>query len=155
MPIKQRLQELAIELKVPAAPVANYIGYNSIGDIVYISGQICMEDGKLKYAGKLGKDYDVAAGQKAARLCAINLLSQLNSACQGDLGRVKQVIMLNIFINSTDDFKEQAQVANGASDLIAAIFGAKGKHARAAVSCNSLPLGTAVEISAMVQIDKD
>jgi len=153
MTINAKLQEQEIELQDPAAPVANYVGYNLIGDMIYVSGQICMENGVLKYAGKLGSDYNVEDGQKAARICAINILAQLNAACGGNLNKVKKVVMLQIFINSESDFTDQAQVANGASDLIADIFGEKGKHARAAISCNSLPRNTAVEISATVQLE--
>lgn len=153
MSANAKLKEYAIELKEPAAPVANYVGYNIVGDMAYISGQICVENGELKYTGKLGKDYSIAEGQQAAKLCATNILAQINSICAGDLDKVKKVVMLQIFVNSTDDFTEQAQVANGASDLIAGVFGEKGKHARAAVSCNSLPRNTAVEVSAIVQLE--
>ncbi|MBT4921390.1 MAG: RidA family protein [Rickettsiales bacterium] len=153
MSINTKLQEQEIELQEPSAPVANYVGYNVVGDMVYVSGQICIENGELKYAGKLGSDYSIEDGQSAARICAINILSQLNAACGGDLNKVKQVVMLQIFINSESDFTDQALVANGASDLIADVFGEKGKHARAAISCNSLPRGTAVEVTAIVQLD--
>ncbi|MBL6785267.1 MAG: RidA family protein [Rickettsiales bacterium] len=153
MSINAKLQELEIVLDEPAAPVANYVGYNIVGDIIYVSGQICLENGELKYQGKIGSNHSAEIGQKAARLCAVNVLKQIKSACNGDLSKVKKIAMLQIFVNSTDDFTDQAIVANGASDLIAEVFGEKGKHARAAVSCNSLPLNTSVEVSATVQIE--
>ena len=153
MSINAKIKEQEIVLQEPATPVANYVGYNQINDILHISGQICIENGELKYKGKLGSDLTVAEGQQAARICAINILAQINKACDGDLNKVKKVVMLQIFVNSDNDFTDQALVANGASDLIAEIFGEKGKHARAAVSCNSLPLNTAVEVSATVQIE--
>jgi enamine deaminase RidA (YjgF/YER057c/UK114 family) len=153
MSINAKLQEQEIVLQEPATPVANYVGFSQVNDILHISGQICMENGELKYKGKLGSDLTIEEGQKAARICAINILSQINKACGGDLNKVKKVIMLQIFVNSENNFTDQALVANGASDLIAEIFGEKGKHARAAVSCNSLPLNTAVEVSATVQIE--
>ena len=150
--VKENLLKNDIILNEPAAPVANYVGYNIVGNVLYISGQLPLENGNLKYKGKLGQDFDISQGQQAARLCAINMLAQINSAWEGNLEKVEKITTLNIFINSTDDFIEQAQVANGASDLIANIFGEKGKHTRAAVSSNSLPLGCAVEVAAIVQL---
>ncbi|WP_296990376.1 RidA family protein, partial [Thalassospira sp. UBA1131] len=119
--------------------------------LVHISGQITMENGELKFIGKLGADYDVETGQKAARLCALNLVAQLKAAI-GDLDKVTRVVKLNAFVNSAPDFTDQPKVVNGASDTMVEIFGDAGKHARSAVGVAALPLGVAVEIDGIFEI---
>ncbi|WP_333848143.1 RidA family protein [Phaeobacter italicus] len=151
MDIEAKLKELGIELPAAPAPAANYVPYVVAGDMVYISGQISADAGGL-ITGKLGADMDVAAGQKAARQCAIALLAQLKAACGGDLDRLKRVVKLGAFVNSTDSFTDQPQVVNGASDLMVEVLGDAGRHARSAVSSPSLPLGVAVEIDGVFQI---
>ncbi|MGE0408210.1 MAG: RidA family protein [Amphiplicatus sp.] len=149
--IDQRLKELDITLPSPAAPVANYVPYVVAGGLAFISGQVSTApDGLIK--GRLGEDMDVDQGAEAARACAINLVAQLKAAAGGDLDRVKRVVKLGAFVNSTPDFTDQPKVANGASDLMVAIFGEAGRHARAAVGAPSLPLGAAVEIDGVFEI---
>lgn len=149
--IDARLAELSITLPQATAPVANYVPYVVSGKLVHISGQITMENGELKFVGKLGKDYDVETGQKAARLCALNLIAQLKSAI-GDLDKVTRVVKLNAFVNSAPEFTDQPKVVNGASDTMVEVFGEAGKHARSAVGVASLPLGVAVEIDGIFEI---
>lgn len=149
--IDKALAELGIELPNPVAPVANYVPYVIAGNLVFISGQVSFgPDGLIK--GRLGDGMTLEDGVKAARACGINLLAQLKVACGGDLGRVKRVVKLGGFVASTPDFFDQPKVVNGASDLMVAIFGEAGRHARAAVSAPSLPLGAAVEIDGVFEI---
>lgn len=150
--IDARLKELGIELAEPAAPVANYVGYAISGNNVFISGQLPVIDGKLAYVGKVGDSVSVEDGQKAARACAVNIIAQLRSACGGDLDRVKRIVRLGGFVNSTPDFGDQPKVINGASDLMVEVFGDAGKHCRAAVSAGGLPFNVAVEIEAVAEI---
>lgn len=150
--IEARLKELGIELPAAVAPVANYVPYTVSGNLVIVSGQVTLWGGKAEYVGKLGRDLSVADGQKAARLCALNILAHVKNACGGDLDRMKRVLRLGGFVNCTPDFTEMPQVVNGASDLMVEIFGDAGKHARAAVGVASLPLGVAVEVEAMVEL---
>ncbi|WP_412776565.1 RidA family protein [Thalassospira lucentensis] len=149
--IDAHLADLGITLPAATAPVANYVPYVIAGNLVHISGQITMENGELKFVGKLGKDYQVEDGQKAARLCALNLVAQLKSAI-GDLDKVTRVVKLNAFVNSDPAFTDQPKVVNGASDTMVEIFGDAGKHARSAVGVASLPLGVAVEIDGIFEI---
>ena len=149
--IETRLDALGITLPQANAPVANYLPYVRSGNLVNISGQITMENGELKFIGKLGKDYGVEDGQKAARLCALNLVAQLRAAI-GDLDKVTRVVKLNAFVNSAPDFTDQPKVVNGASDTMVEIFGDTGKHARSAVGVASLPLGVAVEIDGVFEV---
>jgi enamine deaminase RidA (YjgF/YER057c/UK114 family) len=151
--IDARLAELGIEVPEAAAPVANYVGYVVVGKMVYVSGQVTLKDGALQYQGKLGDSISLEDGQAAARLCGINIISQLKAACGGDLDRVKRVVRLGGFVNSTPDFTDQPKVINGASDLMVEVFGDKGRHCRAAVSAASLFLGVAVEIEATAEIE--
>ncbi|WP_282052477.1 RidA family protein [Phaeobacter inhibens] len=151
MDIEAKLKDLGIQLPSAPAPAANYVPYVVVDNMVYISGQISAGPEGL-ITGKLGADMDVAAGQKAARQCAIALLAQLKAACDGDLNRLKRVVKLGAFVNSTDSFTDQPQVVNGASDLMVEVMGDAGRHARAAVSSPSLPLGVAVEIDGVFQI---
>ena len=150
--IDARLQELGIELPQAAAAVANYVPYVVTGNLVFVSGQVTIENGEFKYQGKLGSDLSAEQGQEAARLCALNIIAQLKAACGGDLDRVQRIVKLGGFVNSTPDFKDQPKVINGASDLMVEVFGDKGKHARAAVSAGALPVGVAVEVDAVAEI---
>jgi len=146
-----RLADLGIELPNPSAPAANYAPFVQVGDLVYISGQISMDaNGLVK--GKLGDGYSLDDAYAAARLCGINLISQVRAACDGDLDRVVRVIKLNGFVNATQDFTDHPKVVNGASDLMVEVFGDQGRHARAAVGSSSLPLGVAVEVEGIFQI---
>lgn len=150
--INSRLKELGITLPQAAAPAANYVPYVISGNLLYLSGQLPIEDGKVAVTGHLGRNVDVATGQRAAELCAINILAQASAALGGDLGRIRRIIKLNGFVASTPDFVEQHLVINGASNLIASVLGEPGKHARAAVGMASLPLNAAVEIDAVMEI---
>lgn len=150
--IESRLKELGVTLPAPPVPVASYVPFTISGNLVYISGQVPVQDGAVKYVAKLGDNAGVEIGQAAAQLCAINLLAQLKAACGGDLDRVVRCLKLGVFVNATPDFTQQPEVANGASDLIAAVFGDGGKHARAAVGVGSLPRGVAVEVDAIFEI---
>ena len=150
--IEARLKELGVSLPTPPMPVASYVPYTVSGNLVFLSGQIPIADGALKYVGKLGVDIPLEAGQAAAQLCAINLLAQLKSACGGDLDRVVRCLRLGVFVNAAPEYRQHPEVANGASDLIAALFGDAGKHARAAVGVGSLPRGVAVEVDAIFEI---
>jgi len=150
--IEARLKELGVSLPKPPKPVASYVPFTISGHQVFISGQVPIADGALKYVGKLGVDIPLEAGQAAAQLCAINVLAVLKMACDDDLDRVVQCLKLNVFVNAAPDYTQQPEVANGASDLIAAVFGDAGKHARAAVGVGSLPRGVAVEVDAIFEI---
>ena len=145
------IEELGITLPEAAAPAGNYLPFKRIGDLVYVSGQLPLENGQLKYKGKVGADYSVEEGAEAARLCGINILSQLQAACLGNIDWVSACVKLNVFVNSTDDFTDQPAVANGVSDLMAEVFGDAGKAVRAAVSSNALPFGAAVEVEGVFQ----
>ena len=148
---ESRLKELGITLPNAPAPAANYVPYAISGDLVFVSGQISNgPDGLI--IGKLGDNMDVAAGAAAAKTCALGLVAQLKAACGGDLSRLVRVVKLGGFVNSTDDFTDQPKVINGASDFLVELFGEAGRHARAAVSAPSLPLGVAVEIEGIFQI---
>jgi len=150
--IDARLAELGIEIATPAVPQANYVPYVISGNLVYVSGQVPVVDGEVKFKGKVGDDVDVETAAQAARTCALNIVAQVKAACDGDLDRVKRVIRLGGFINATPDFTDQPPVINGASDLLVDIFGDAGRHARFAVGAGSLPLGVAVEIDAVFEI---
>ncbi|AYG59042.1 RidA family protein [Rhizobium jaguaris] len=150
--IEGRLKELGIVLPQAAAPAANYVPYVISGNLLYLSGQLPMENGRLAITGLLGRDVDVAGGQRAAELCAMNILAQAKAALGGDLGRIKRIIKLNGFVASVPEFVEQHLVINGASNLLANILGDTGKHARAAVGMAALPLNAAVEIDAIMEI---
>jgi enamine deaminase RidA (YjgF/YER057c/UK114 family) len=150
-PIETRLAELGITLPSAPMPAANYVPFVVTGNLVFISGQISQNEGGL-IKGRLGDTMDVAAGADAARACGIAILAQLKNACGGDLSRVVRAVKLGGFVNSTPDFTDQPKVINGASDLMVAVFGDAGRHARAAVSAPSLPLGVAVEIDAVFEI---
>lgn len=150
--IETRLSELGLTLPDAPTPAANYVPFVRSGHTLYVSGQISMTpDGLI--TGKLGEDMDVAAGAEAAKTCALGLLAQVRSACDGDLTRLRRVLKLTGFVNSTGDFKEQPKVINGASDLLVEVLGDAGRHARSAVSAAALPLGVAVEIEGIFEIE--
>lgn len=151
--IDTRLAELGITLPVPAKPVANYVGWVRTGNLVFTAGQVSFKDGKIEYLGKVGKDYSLADAQKAARLCALNVIAQIKEACDGDLDRVKRIVKLVGFVNAVPDFADHPKVVNGASDVMVEVFGDKGKHARSAVGSGSLPVNVAVEVEAVAEIE--
>ena len=151
--IDKRLAEKSIELPQAAAPVANYVPVTIAGKLAFVSGQVTVWNGEFKFKGKLGKDFTVEQGQQAARLCGLNIIAQLRAALGGDLDRVRRVVKLGVFVNSTADFVDQPKVANGVSDLMVEVFGDAGKHARFAVGTNVLPLDLAVEVDAVVELN--
>jgi enamine deaminase RidA (YjgF/YER057c/UK114 family) len=150
--IEARLAELKIELPKAAAPVANYVPVVIAGKTAYTSGQVTVLNGEFKYIGKLGKEFSVEDGQKAARLCGLNVIAQVKAAI-GDLDKVKRVLKLTCFVNSVSEFTDQPKVANGVSDLMVEVFGEAGKHARSAVGVNVLPLNVAVEVEAIFELE--
>jgi len=152
MNYNDRLKELDIKLPDAKAPVGNYVATKISGKMLFISGQISIDNNGQLIKGKVGKDLDTEAGYNAAKRCALSIVSQVKKACGDDLSKVKSCIKLTGFVNSTDDFNEQPKVINGASDLIASIFGEAGMHTRAAVSTNSLPLGVSVEVDAIFEL---
>ncbi|MDB5418417.1 MAG: putative translation initiation inhibitor, yjgF family [Phenylobacterium sp.] len=149
--IEDRLAELGIELPQPNAPVANYVPFVRMGDLIHISGQVSL-DASGGIRGVVGEDLDLAAGQRAARLCGLSLLAQMKAACEGHLGRVKRVVKLNGFVQAGPDFFDIPKVINGASDLMVEVFGDGGRHARSAVGVYRLPLNFAVEVDAVVAV---
>jgi len=149
--IEDRLAELGITLPEPNAPVANYVPFARVGDLIHISGQVSLDAaGGIK--GVVGEDVDLATGQKAARLCGLSLIAQMKAACDGHLGRVKRVIKLNGFVQAGPGFFEIPKVLNGASDLMVEVFGDIGRHARSAVGVYRLPMNFAVEVDAVVSV---
>jgi enamine deaminase RidA (YjgF/YER057c/UK114 family) len=152
MTIENKLKELNIELPNAPDPVGAYVAFKKINNFLFISGQLPISsDGKM-VKGKIGKDLTLEDGQKASKLCVINILAQVKKALNGDLNKVKNCIKITGFVNSTDDFKDQPKIINPASETLSAVFGINGKHTRAAVSTNSLPLGAVVEIDAIFEI---
>jgi len=149
--IESRLADLGITLPEPVAPVANYVPFVRSGTLVHISGQISIGPDGLT-AGRLGAGLDLDAGQAAARLCAVNLIAQFKSACSGDLTKVTRIVKLGGFVNADPAFTDIPKVINGASDLMVAVFGEAGRHARSAVGVAVLPLGAAVEVDAVIDI---
>ena len=153
MTIENKLKELNIELPNAPDPVGAYVAFKKIGNLLFISGQLPISrDGKI-IKGKIGADLNLEEGQKASKLCVINILAQVKKALNGDLNKVKNCIKITGFVNSTDDFKDQPKVINPASETFSTIFGDNGKHTRAAISANSLPLGVAVEIDAIFEVE--
>lgn len=159
--IEGRLAELGITLPEAAPPVANYVPWvlsgklvfvSGQGHLVFVSGQVGLEDGKPKFVGRLGDGLTVEEGYAAARLCGVNLISQLKAACGGDLDRLRRVVRLGGFVNCSAEFTDHPKVLNGASDLMVEVFGEAGRHARAAVGAVSLPLGVPVEVEAVFEI---
>jgi|TARA_Y100000590_G_C14969475_1_gene731825 Putative translation initiation inhibitor, yjgF family len=153
MNFDQKIKELNINLPEAAAPVGSYVAAKISGKMLFISGQISIDENGKLIKGKLGKDLNTEDGYMAAKRCALSIVAQVKKACGNDLSKIKSCIKLTGFVNSIDDFIEQPKVINGASDLIASIFGDKGMHTRAAVSANSLPLGVAVEVDAIFELN--
>ena len=152
MNIENKLKELNIELPNAPDPVGAYVAFKKVNNLLFISGQLPISnDGKM-IKGQIGKDLTLEDGQKASKLCVINILAQVKKALNGDLNNIKNCVKITGFVNSTDDFKDQPKVINPASETLSAVFGDKGKHARVAISANSLPLGAAVEIDAIFEI---
>ena len=153
MIIENKLRELKIELPDAPDPVGAYVAFKKINKLLFISGQLPIsKDGKM-IKGKIGKDLTLEDGQKASKLCVINILAQVKKALNGDLNKVKNCIKITGFVNSTDDFTDQPKIINPASETLSIVFDDNGKHARVAISCNSLPLGAAVEIDAIFEIN--
>jgi len=153
MNFEDKIKELQIELPEAKAPVGSYVATKMVGKLLYISGQISMNSKGELIKGKVGKDLTTDDAYKAAKRCGLSIVAQVKKACDGDLSKVKSCIKLTGFVNSTEDYIEQPKVINGASDLIASIFGEAGMHTRAAVSANSLPLGVSVEVDAIFELN--
>ena len=152
MTIENKLKELNIELPNAPDPVGAYVAFKKIGNLLFISGQLPIsKDGKM-IKGKIGAGLNLEDGQRASKLCVINILAQVKKALNGDLNKVKNCVKITGFVNSIDDFKDQPKVINPASETLSSVFGINGKHARVAISANSLPLGAAVEIDAIFEI---
>ncbi|MBB04770.1 RidA family protein [Pseudooceanicola sp.] len=150
-PVENRLAELGLALPDSPAPQANYVPFVISGNLVFVSGQVSMDsDGFIK--GVLGDTMSVEEGANAAKLCGLSLLAQVKSACEGDLSRLKRVVKLTGFVNSTSDFGDQPKVINGCSDLLVDVLGDAGRHSRSAVSAAALPFGVAVEIEGIFEI---
>jgi enamine deaminase RidA (YjgF/YER057c/UK114 family) len=150
--IEAHITSLGLTLPSAAAPVANYVPYVRTGNLVFVSGQIPLQDGAVKYAGLVGGDVSAEDGYAAARLCGLNLIAQAKAACDGDLDRVKRVVKLTGFVACGAQFTGQPQVINGASDLMVQVFGDAGRHSRAAVGAPSLPRNAAVEVEAVFEV---
>ena len=153
MTINQKIEKLKIVLPEAKAPVGSYVATKIVGKLLYISGQISIDENGELIKGKIGKELTTDQGYSAAKRCGLSIVSQVKNACNGDLSKVKSCIKLTGFVNSADDFIEQPKVINGASDLISLIFGDAGMHTRAAVSTNSLPLGVSVEVDAIFELN--
>ena len=150
--VEKKLADLGLTLHTPASPAANYVGFVRTGNLLFVSGQICLDaDGKLVAKGKLGGGVSLEEGQNAARACGINLLAQLKTAL-GDLDKVARVVRLGGFVNSTPDFLDGPKVLNGASDLMVAAFGDRGRHARTTVGVAVLPNDAAVEVEGLFEV---
>tara|TARA_B100001996_G_C18667721_1_gene595470 strand:+ start:1081 stop:1542 length:462 start_codon:yes stop_codon:yes gene_type:complete len=153
MTIDENIKKLSINLPNAPDPVGSYVATKISGKILYISGQVSIDQNGEFIKGKVGKDLNLNEGYDAAKRCALNIISQAKKACGNDLSKIKSCIKLTGYVNSTDNFTEQPKVINGASDLISSVFGEIGKHTRAAVSVNSLPLGVAVEVDAIFELN--
>ena len=153
MNFEDKIKELKIELPEAKAPVGSYVATKIVGNLLYISGQISMNSKGELIKGKVGKDLTTDEAYRAAERCGLSIVAQVKKACDADLSKVKSCIKLTGFVNSTEDYIEQPKVINGASDLIASIFGEAGMHTRAAVSTNSLPLGVSVEVDAIFELN--
>ena len=152
MSYEEKIKELKINLPDAKAPVGNYVATKVSGKMLFVSGQISVDETGQLIKGKVGKDLDTEAGYNAAKRCALSIIAQVKKACNNDLSKVKSCVKLTGFVNSTDEFIDQPKVLNGASDLIASVFGEAGMHTRAAVSTNSLPLGVSVEVDAIFEL---
>ena len=149
----EKIKELKIKLPEAKPPVGNYVATKISGKMLFVSGQISIDENDQLIKGKVGKDLDTDSGYIAAKRCALSIIAQVKKACDNDLSKVKSCIKLTGFVNSTDDFIDQPKIINGASDVIAAVFGDAGMHTRAAVSTNSLPLGVSVEVDAIFELN--
>ena len=152
MSIYENLRKLNIEIPKPPDPVGAYVAYKKTSNLLFISGQISIDANGNITKGKLGKELSIDQGQAAAKLCAINIIAQAKKACDEKLETIRSCIKLTGYVNSTNDFNDQPKVINGASEIISAVFGENGKHTRAAISANSLPLNAAVEIDAIFEL---
>ncbi len=152
MSYEEKMKELKINLPEAKAPVGNYVATKVSGKMLFVSGQISIDETGQLIKGKVGKDLDTDAGYNAAKRCALSIIAQVKKSCDNDLSKVKSCVKLTGFVNSTDEFIDQPKVLNGASDLIASVFGDAGIHTRAAVSTNSLPLGVSVEVDAIFEL---
>ena len=153
MNFEDKIKELQLELPEAKAPVGSYVATKITGNLLYVSGQISMNSKGELIKGKVGKDLTTDEAYKAAERCGLSIVAQVKKACDGDLSKIKSCVKLTGFVNSTEDYTEQPKVINGASDLIASIFGEAGMHTRAAVSTNSLPLGVSVEVDAIFELN--
>ncbi len=153
MSFEKKIKDLNINLPEAKAPVGNYVATKIVGKLLYISGQISINEKGELIKGKVGKELDTEQAYQAAKRCGLSIVSQAKNACEGDLSKIKSCIKLTGFVNSIDSFNDQPKVINGASDLMASIFGEAGMHTRAAVSTNSLPLGVAVEVDAIFELN--
>ena len=153
MNFEKKIQELKIKLPEAKPPVGSYVATKITGNLLFISGQISIAENGELIKGKIGKELSTEQGYDAAKRCGLSIVAQAKVACNGDLSKIKSCIKLTGFVNSTEDFTEQPKVINGASDLIATIFGDAGMHTRAAVSTNSLPLGVSVEVDAIFELN--
>tara|TARA_B100000953_G_scaffold51445_1_gene39699 strand:- start:861 stop:1319 length:459 start_codon:yes stop_codon:yes gene_type:complete len=150
--IEKNINKLGIVIHNAPAPIGAYVAFKIVDKLLYISGQVSVDSNGSFIKGKVGKDIDLKKGQEAAKLCAINIISQAKKACNEDLEKIANCIKITGFVNSSDDFVDQPKVLNSASELISAVFGENGKHTRAAISVNSLPLGVSVEIDAIFEL---
>ena len=150
--VDKKIKILKIDLPEPKAPVGAYVATKIVGNLLFISGQVSINKDATLIIGKVGKDLNLDEGYKAAERCGLSIISHAKKACQGDLSKIKSCVKLTGYVNSTNDFKDQPKVINGASDIIAKVFEKKGEHTRAAVSANSLPLGVAVEVDAIFEL---
>ena len=153
MNIESKIKELKIDLPDPKAPVGAYVATKITGNLLFISGQVSINNNNELIKGKIGKDMNLEQGYAAAQRCGLSLIAHAKKACEGNLEKIKSCIKLTGYVNSTDDFIDQPKVINGASDIIAKIFDKKGEHTRAAVSVNSLPLGVAVEVDGIFELN--
>ena len=153
MLFEENIKKLKIDLPDAKAPVGSYVATKIVGKLLYISGQISINENGELIKGKIGQELTTEEGYNAAKRCGLSIISQVKKACDNDLSKIKSCIKLTGFVNSTDNFIEQPKVINGASDIIASIFGDAGKHTRAAVSTNSLPLGVSVEVDAIFELN--
>ena len=150
--VAAKLTELGLELPVVSLPAANYVPTQTLGNQLIVSGQLPMKEGKPQFIGKVGREFSIEQGQECARLCGVNILAHVKNAIGGDWGKVKKLVRLGVFVNAPDDFTEHPKVANGVSDMMVALFGEHGKHARAAVGVSGLPFGVAVEVEAIFEL---
>ena len=153
MTFDENIKKLNIKLPEAKAPAGNYVATKITGKMLFVSGQISIDENGQLIKGKIGKELNTEAGYNAAKRCALSIITQVKNACDNDLSKIKSCVKLTGFVNSTEDFTEQPKVINGASDLIASVFGEAGMHTRAAVSANSLPLGVSVEVDAIFELN--